>query len=108
MSTATKNTPLPEWQKARMETADEVFKRILDPIMLFSELLTVYDEGCDSGRGVIFNTAEIGAAVRLLALGGMTDLLMGGRSRHVDGDSLKSVLRDWLEIDEECQTGGAS
>jgi len=98
MSTA-KNNPaeegkgLPEWQKERIAMARDVFESILNPLMLFSEVLTAYDQS----EGVELDLADIGAAVRLFALGGMVDMMMGGTVRHIQADGLYSVLKDWME-----------
>jgi hypothetical protein len=94
---AAESNTLHECQKARIKMANTVCEHILDPIMLFSEVLTTYNES----KGAQFTLKEIGAAVRLLALGGMADMLMCGSSRYIDGDTLRHVLKDWIEIEEE-------
>ena len=90
--------------KERIELARVASKHILDPIMLFSELLTAYEEK----NGVEFSLAEIGAAVRLLALGGMADMMMAGTARHVDSDTAWCIMEDWQESAEEYRKGGAA
>jgi hypothetical protein len=93
---------LPAWQKAQIKEAHGVFKRILDPLMLFSEILVAYGESKGNAE---FTTEEIAAAVRLLALGGYADLMSFGRSRYTFGEGLKDAFEEWLECAKEWEGG---
>ena len=101
---AAESNTLPEWQKAQIKEAHGVFKRILDPLMLFSELLAAYGESKGTAD---FTPAEIAATVRLLALGGYADLMTFGASRYHYGDALKSAFAEWLECAGKWEGGAA-
>ena len=75
---------------------------VLDPILLFAELLRGYDES-----RMDFNMAEIGAVIRLLALGGLAQTLTHGGFDYMYSDCLKTSLREFDEACKEHQ-GGAS
>lgn len=101
---STGNNTLPEWQTAQIKQAHGVFKRILDPLMLFSELLAAYDESEGTAE---FTPADIAAAVRLITLGGYADLMTFGITRYHYGEPLKTIFGEWLECAKEWE-GGAS
>lgn len=97
-----KESSLPDWQTAQIKEAHGVFKRILDPLMLFSELLAAYEESEGSPD---FTPAEIAAALRLLTLGGYADLMTFGASRYTYGEPLKSMIEEWLDCTNKCEGG---
>ena len=84
---------LPDWEKERIKVNAEVSEMILDPIMLFAELLRGYNEK----DRMQFNPAEIGAVIRLLALGGLVQTLTHGNCDFIDREVLESMLDDFAD-----------
>jgi len=92
-----------------IEIARKVQKRVLDPLMLFTELLRGYDEMEFTQEKVAINTSEICDALRLLVIGGYTEL-----NSHCTGNGgeycmtsgyLKIIIEEWAqniaEMDKE-------
>lgn len=94
-----------EWQQERVEMGKDVWKHILDPIMTFAELVRGYDHA--SGIDC-FTPQEISSVLRLLVLGGYTEIKTycteGGSLSHVSGEALDESIRNW---DTETKGGAA-
>jgi hypothetical protein len=98
---------LPEWQKARVEMTRDVWKHIVDPLMLFAELVRGYDHK----RGADLTMEEISSVLRLLALGAYTEPKFGcgwgGSMTQVSCERQEDAARQWVvefsdaEEDEE-------
>ena len=91
------------WEKERIKTHAHVNEMILNPIMLFAELL----RGNKEEKGMSFDMDEIGAVIRLLALGGLAQTMTHGHFYYADSDVLEVMFKDFAAAVRRHKDGAA-
>ena len=110
-SQAAKGNPLPEWQKERIEMASKVQKRVLDPFMIFAQLIKGYNRRKGDMETAELSITEISVVLRLLVIGGHMELrshcVGNGGEDFVPSDYLETILEEWAKDIKKLAEGEA-
>ena len=86
-------------QKERVEVVQEIWRDVLDPILTFAQLMRGYDE--DGNLAITLQ--DIGAVLRLLVLGGLSESKLqcteeaAGCLAYTYGEEWEGVMRQASE-----------
>ena len=91
-----------ELWKDRFKVVGIVQERVLDPLMLLAELVRAYEDRPCVPNKVDFGLDEVCATIRLLVLGGYTELNShcvdyGGGYFVSSGSCLEQIIEGWAE-----------